>query len=122
MGDLTGAVDEDAVVGAHAGVDHADIRRHEADFGEGGGVGERGRGLLLGREDDSVGGLGVILSAECEGKTALLRELAGHIPLIPTAVTPWLTAFRAYSAMLLEQVPAHRCRGNDSRSYEAMSP
>ena len=56
VGDFAGFVDEEAVVGAHAGVDHADVWGDEGDFGGGGGVevDERGGGFLFGGDDDAV--------------------------------------------------------------------
>lgn len=56
MGDFAGFVDEEAVVGAHAGVDHADVWGDEGDFGGGGGVevDEGGGGFLFGGDDDAV--------------------------------------------------------------------
>lgn len=47
MGDFAGFVDEDAVVGAHAAVDGADVGGYAGDFGERGGVNEGGGGLLF---------------------------------------------------------------------------
>jgi hypothetical protein len=41
VGDFAGFVHEDAVVGSHAGVDHADVGGDEGDFGEGGWVDQR---------------------------------------------------------------------------------
>ena len=71
MADFPCLVDEDAVIGSHAGVDHADVGGDEADFGAGGGVYEWGRGLLLRREDDAVGGF------DAEGCYALVDGVEG---------------------------------------------
>ena len=86
MGDLAGAVDEDAVVGAHAGVDHADVGGDEADLGEGGGVGEGGGGFLFRGEDNAVCGWEGRVSCGCEEEEGV--ELVGWLPLMPRAVTP----------------------------------
>ena len=56
MRDFASFVYEDAVVGAHARVNHADVGGDEADFGERGGVDEGGGGFLFCGEDDAVGG------------------------------------------------------------------
>lgn len=56
MADFAGLVDEHAVVGTHAAVDHADVGCDERDLGRGGGVDEGCAGLLFGGEDDAVGG------------------------------------------------------------------
>ena len=55
MRDFAGFVDEDAVVGTHARVDHANVRSYEGDFGKGGGVDEGGGGFFLCGEDNAVG-------------------------------------------------------------------
>lgn len=56
MADFPRFVDEYAVVGTHAGVDHADVGCYEGDLGRGVGVDEGCGGLLFGGEDDAVGG------------------------------------------------------------------
>ena len=110
VGDFAGLVDEDAVVGAHARVHHADVRGDEGDFGEGGGVDEGGGGFLFGGEDDAVGGWvfwggldgGSEKEEEKEGEEyevvgGRIGDDRSRIPLIPREVTPWLTAANAYS-------------------------
>ena len=71
MRDFASFVDEDAVVRAHAAVDHADVRGDEGDFGAGGGVDEGCGGLLFGGEDDAVGGF------DAEGGHALVYCVEG---------------------------------------------
>jgi len=71
MADLPRLVDQNAVVGPHAGVDHADVRGDELDFAGGGGVDEGRGGLLFGGEDDAVGGF------DAEGGYALVYCVEG---------------------------------------------
>lgn len=115
MGDFAGAVDEDSVVGAHARVDHADVGGDEADFGEGRGVGEGGGGFLFCSEDDAVRGCKEVAYVSyrfqygvrydggwwdvCRRWALVMAGRGRSSPLMPRAVTPWLTALRAYSRM-----------------------
>lgn len=73
MRDLPCPVNKNSVIGTHAGIDHANVGRDEADLLE---------------EDGSASGDDDFFSV---ARTIPL------VALIPIAVTPWLTAFRAYS-------------------------
>ncbi len=75
MRDFAGFVDKDAVVRAHARVDHADVGCDERDFRERGWVDEGRRGFLFGGEDDSVGGF------DAEGCNALVHGIEGVFDL-----------------------------------------
>lgn len=54
MRDFASFVNEDAVIGTHAAVDHANIGGDKGDFGEGRRVDERRGRFLFGGEDDSI--------------------------------------------------------------------
>ncbi len=54
MRDFAGFVNEDAIIRAHATVDHADIGGDEGDFGEGRRVDERRGRLFFRGENDSI--------------------------------------------------------------------
>lgn len=92
MRDFAGFVDEDAVIRAHARVDHPDIGGYKGDFRQGGGVDEGGSGFLFCGEDYAV--------RRCANELMWLRDEEQPSmlePFIPRDVTPWLTAFNAYS-------------------------
>ena len=55
LGGFAGRADENAVVGSHARVDHADIGANDRDSFQGRIVDERGGSSLLGSNDDGVG-------------------------------------------------------------------
>ena len=67
MRNFAGFIDKNAVIWTHAGVDHADIRCDEGDFGKGRGFDEWGGGFFLRGEDDTVGGCKESLSMTLQG-------------------------------------------------------